>query len=832
MKGVFIMNKNIPVSAILLVILITSFSFAQVFDWEWQNPTPTGADHNDAIVLSPTKFILAGNGGSVLISTDAGINWEQHNIDPLNRDIYSTTFVGENIGYVAGTGGLIFKTTDGGTTWTEQISGVTNTLWDVDFINTDTGFVVGAAGTVLYTTNGGANWSASNYGTTTLYKIHFITNDLGYMGSASTTTGRLIKTTDGGVTWVDITASVPGLAGTVRGIHFNDSNTGWISNSQGRIFKTTDGGITWSQVYDIGSTTTTIYEVKFIDAFNGYAITTAGRVLKTTDGGTNWTLTQTGATKNLYGLALLGVQSTQAEGISTPVLIGGDAGTIVSSLNDGVTWELVHVAASQEILLRSSFPSENVGYVVGGSITTGNQFGDILKTTDGGLSWTKLPIDPGYRTYSVFFLDENTGYVGERGPTGLYKTTDGGQNWTQLNTGTGTATNIIYDIKFFNENLGLAMYSSGQVARTTDGGSTWSAVSAGWGSAAGYDIFFADSLTVYICGGGGRISKSINAGASFSQLPSLGTATLYSMHFFDTNNGYVVASGGRIYQTTDGISFTEILNPLTTTLYKINFVDNNIGWIGASGGDLYYTEDGGVNWTQSNISLGPSQSIRDIQFAGNRMWIVGTDGMIIRGYADPQIPVELTSFTATLNGSNVTLNWMTASEINNMGFDIERGVISNGVRNLIWEKIGFIKGNGTTTGVNTYSFTDKGLTAGVYNYRIKQIDFDGTFKYYNLSESIEIGVPDKFDLAQNYPNPFNPSTVISYQLPVTGIVTLKVYNVIGQEVAEIVNEVKQAGVHTVQFDGSNLASGVYMYKLSVGDGPGNFVSTKKMMLIK
>jgi hypothetical protein len=212
------------------------------------------------------------------------------------------------------------------------------------------------------------------------------------------------------------------------------------------------------------------------------------------------------------------------------------------------------------------------------------------------------------------------------------------------------------------------------------------------------------------------------------------------------------------------------------------------------------------------------------------MWIVGTDGMIIRGYADPQIPVELASFTAMVNGSNVSLNWMTASEANNSGFEVERKVLSpqSSVTTSEFEKVGFVKGNGTTTGVSTYSFTDKGLTAGIYDYRIKQMDFDGTFKYYNLSESIEIGVPDKFELSQNYPNPFNPSTVISYQLPVTGIVTLKVYNVIGQEVAEIVNEVKQAGVHTVQFDGSNLPSGVYLYKLNAG----NFISTKKMMFLK
>lgn len=811
------MKKNIPAYTLLMVIFLTIFNFAQVFDWEWQNPKPTGADHNDAIVLSLTKFILTGNGGSVLISTDAGVTWSQQNIDPLARDIYSTTFKDENIGYAAGTGGLLYKTTDGGETWTEQNSGVTTTLWDVDFINPDTGFVVGSGGTVLYTTDGGTNWSASNYGTTTLYKIHFIDESTGYLGSASATTGRLIKTTDGGSTWVDITANVAGLTGTVRGIHFVDTNTGWISNSTGLIFKTTDGGTTWSQVYNIGSSIT-IYEIKFQDLNNGYAISAAGTVLKTTDGGTNWTLTQTDATKNLYGLGLLGIQSSIATVIATPVLIGGDAGTIVMSMNDGATWELGHIATSQDLLYRASFVSESIGYSSGGTAS----FGNLLKTTDGGLTWNKLSLDPGQRFYSVHFLNENVGYAGSLGPTGLYKTTDGGQNWVSLNTGTGVSTSIIYDIKFFDDNLGLAMYSSGQVARTTDGGNTWTAVSAGWGSAAGYNIFFVNSSTVYICGGGGRISKSVDGGASFSQLPTLGTATLYYLHFFDANTGFIAASGGRIYKTTDGFNFTETQLPVTSIFYSIKFAGTNIGWLGGSSGNLFYTEDGGNNWTKSNLSIGSSQTIREIEISEGRMWLVGTDGMIIRGYADPLIPVELASFNASVNGNDVTLNWTTASEVNNLGFDIERQT------NNEWQNIGFVEGKGTTTGITNYSFIDKDLVVANYNYRIKQIDMDGTFKYYNLSESIEIGTPDKFELSQNYPNPFNPLTTIKYTLPQSGLVTLKVFNVIGQEIAELVNEVKQVGSYKIEFNAGSLPSGVYIYKLNSG----NFTSTKKMLLIK
>jgi photosystem II stability/assembly factor-like uncharacterized protein len=803
------------------LIILTAISItanAQNFDWEWQNPLPTGADHNDAVVLSPGKFLLFGNGSAVSTSTDAGLNWSIAYIDSNARDIYDAIFADANIGYVVGTGGLIMKTTDGGATWSHQTSGTTVTLWDVDFIDANTGYAVGTSGTILKTTDGGNVWSSSTYGTTIIYKVHFVNSSLIFLGSSSATTGRLIRSTNGGTTWDNITANITGLDGTVRGLHFLDANTGWISNSTGKIYKTTDGGATGGIIYNIGSTTTTIYEVKFIDANNGFAISSLGRVLKTTNGGTNWDLIQTTASENLFGLGILGVNSEGA----TPVLIGGDVGTIVTSLDDGATWQLRSSSVSNEILHRLWFPSESVGYAVGGSITTGNSFGDILKTTNGGSTWANLTFDPGYRTYSVFFQDENTGYIGTQGPTGVYKTTSGGADWTQLNTGTGTSSNIVYDIKFVDANLGFAMYSSGQVARTTDGGTTWSPISAGWGSAAGYEIFIVNANVIYICGAGGRVSKSTNGGLSFTQLPSLGTATLYSMHFFDENTGFISASGGRLYKTIDGSSFTEIQLPVTSILYSIRFVTSDIGWIGAAG-NVFYTVDGGNNWISSHISVGPSQAIRDIRFAGARLWAVGSDGLIIRGFADPSVPVELTSFSANVSENDVTLNWSTATETNNSGFTIERSQPESD-----WEEIGFIPGYGTTTEPRSYSYSDEGLSSGIYFYRIKQIDYNGSFKYYELGSSVEVSTPEVFDLAQNYPNPFNPSTKIDYSIAQTTNVQLVIFNSIGEEIAVMVNEVQQPGSYTVNYNAASLSSGVYFYKLIAGD----FISIKKMILLK
>jgi hypothetical protein len=192
------------------------------------------------------------------------------------------------------------------------------------------------------------------------------------------------------------------------------------------------------------------------------------------------------------------------------------------------------------------------------------------------------------------------------------------------------------------------------------------------------------------------------------------------------------------------------------------------------------------------------------------------------------LPVELTSFTASVTDNNVSLSWMTASEINNRGFEVERQVGSRQSALSNWERIGYVEGKGTTTEIIYYSFVDKGLIPGSYQYRIKQIDYNGTFEYYNLAESIEIGLPTEFVLEQNYPNPFNPSTIISYRLPVTGFVSLKIFDVLGKEVATLADEYKPAGLYEVEFDASHLPSGVYLYRLQFDDR----YSAQKMTLIK
>jgi glucuronoarabinoxylan endo-1,4-beta-xylanase len=184
------------------------------------------------------------------------------------------------------------------------------------------------------------------------------------------------------------------------------------------------------------------------------------------------------------------------------------------------------------------------------------------------------------------------------------------------------------------------------------------------------------------------------------------------------------------------------------------------------------------------------------------------------------LPVELLSFSANVSEGNIKLSWVTAAEINNEGFEIERSI-----DNKKFVKIGFMKGNGTTTDKQIYSYSDY-VTGGKFYYRLKQINYNGSFEY---SNTIDVSAaPEKFNLFQNYPNPFNPVTKIKYSIPQKSYISLKVYNLLGEEVADLAEGIQQPGNHTVTFDGSNLSSGIYLYQLKAD----NYSETKKLILLK
>jgi Secretion system C-terminal sorting domain len=186
------------------------------------------------------------------------------------------------------------------------------------------------------------------------------------------------------------------------------------------------------------------------------------------------------------------------------------------------------------------------------------------------------------------------------------------------------------------------------------------------------------------------------------------------------------------------------------------------------------------------------------------------------------LPVEMTSFSVVLSNKLAQLNWETATEVNNYGFEIQRLAEDSD-----WSKVGFVQGHGNSNSPKYYSFTDAAIHNGDYSYRLKQIDIDGQYEYSDVVE-IKLSAPEDFVLNKNYPNPFNPTTMITYSIPRDAIVILSIYDILGNEVAILENGYKSAGSYSNSFDATNLTSGIYFYTIRSG----NFYDTKKMLLMK
>ena len=292
-----------------------------------------------------------------------------------------------------------------------------------------------------------------------------------------------------------------------------------------------------------------------------------------------------------------------------------------------------------------------------------------------------------------------------------------------------------------------------------------------------------------------------------------GSSSLWGMEALYPVGGVCTLNAGGNAASTFAFSYdTWMFNELIVDL------DNDLATLKVDGTEVY-------SW---QWSLGATGSGGILQLGGNDFYgynQTGGSSYYMDDYTVTNlapVPVELTSFTAASADGNVTLNWSTATETNNHMFEIQRQLTGNQ-----FVTVGYVNGQGTTTQPHDYTYTDSKVPAGTYSYRLKQIDFNGTGTYSNTVE-VKVTPPLTFGLEQNYPNPFNPTTNINFSVAKSGFVKLAVYNILGQEVRILVNENKDAGFYTVNFDASNLPSGTYIYKLQSG----NSVSVKKMMLLK
>lgn len=735
--------------------------------------------------------------------------WQELHPKIPRTDYLGMGFSDSLTGWSCGVNGAIIRTKDGGKTWESKQSNVTVTLTTISSYNGERVFAAGFAGTLLRSENGGESWeqipilSSSNF-----WNIRHVTGQIIWLCGEG---GNLYKSVNGGDTWSRITTPLGDVS--YWDVYFIDTSYGFIGSIAGKVLKTTDGGMSWS-VKQAG-VPQNIYTIAAADSFHVTAAGAMQKVAYSSDGGENWIDRPYGSPP--YFNKAVFVNDTLG------YIVGSGTGRLRTT-NKGAEWTFKNTAVNE---WNICFPSEEAGYIAGDDMTLtkstdkgylwesimfnenisgvqhvsenhiwaiGNQYisSRLMKSTDKGVTWRM--IFAAKQNTALYFLDTLTGFVGTY-QFKIYKTTDGGETWVQKQmTGAADSNFQITAIKFYNRSIGWAAASLGYIFKTTDGGETWFLQGTLYG---GDPIVIFDSLTVYTLTG--YLNKTTDGGISWVRrlLPAFSTSDLY---FTDTLNGLLLSFEG-LQKTTDG-GITWQLVPGISGLG-----DGHFGWLDKSHGFLvgnqtYETRDGGTSWqlisSQVNERLAAFSSfLPDMGFG------VGGFGLIMKYSDTAYVPVELHSFSYRLNENNIVLEWQTAAETNNYGFDIERSNDGD-----TFHKIGFERGYGTTVQPQYYTFIDT-YRQRCY-YRLKQIDYDGSYTY---SSVIKVNNPQSMTglyLSQNYPNPFNSETIVTFGVEKTGFAKLEIYTVTGEKADNLFTGTAEQGkVYSIRVTNSNLASGIY-----------------------
>lgn len=803
---------------IVFIIVFTVLSSVAQSQTEWVIRS-TGCNLNSVFFYDEMAGWVVGDSGTIFATVDAGANW-QCVTSGTSKSLKSVFFINALTGWAAGSGGVIIKTTNGGINWSSLSTGTTTNLNGIHFPTIDTGYAIGTSLT-LKTMNGGLSWTSITVNTGS--SIFFSS---GLKGMSTDNTNYLSKTADGGSSWTVNTSA--GNPVNQYAISFINANTGWTTGAGNKAFKTTNAGNNWVTHTNSASTFAVFYGVDFTDDINGHIAGysgffsgDSGMIYATTNGGTNWISNPTGIKKPFRDVDFVDDMTGWAV---------GDGGLIINTTDGGTNWnkQLIQYSApftSGHWLYDIDFRNEMTGWTCG-------MDGYVNKTTNGGNNWTTITTASFNYLFSICFTDDNdTGWVCGRLGT-IQKTDNAGINWYTQSTGTSQHLNsiVVDNFGFPTTNIGWCVGNGGTILSS---GIVWVAQS----SPVTNDLNSVFPLTyehVFIAGSGGTILETTNSGTLWFSKTSGTTEDLKSIYFVNSSTGYVCGTNGTIKISTDGGDvWTDQTSGTTSTLNSIDFEETipDNGYAVGENGTIVSTTNGGATWLKE--SSGSTTTLFSIlvkeipTMSSTMVTAIKTVGKLSK-YAVKKtveaLPVELSSFSYSLSENNVTLLWQTTGEINNKGFDIERNTSGNNS----WIKIGFAEGYGTINSIREYSFTDRNLSSGKFNYRLKQTDYNGNFEYFNLTSEVIIGQPGKYQLMQNYPNPFNPVTNLKFQIPKSGFVSLKVYDMIGKELKILINEIKESGYYTVKFDGSSLSSGIYFYSLSYNGK----VETRKMMLIK
>jgi hypothetical protein len=614
------------------------------------------------------------------------------------------------------------------------------------------------------------------------------------------------------------------------------------SSSSFKVFKSTDYGVTFSQV-----STTTDFEggQSWYDMYcrvnpvnPDYAYIGTIDVFRTTNGGSTF-VNITNAYSN--GVVHPDQHYLFFDPNDANTFFACNDGGIYKSTNNGNSFTNMNQNLTLTQFYRITTSPFLASRILGGTQDNGTQ------QTYSSLSWSAaFGGDGGEVAFNPY--DQNY-IIGETQNGGLVRTGNNGSNWTNGMNGINQSENVVWVAPIIHHPTisGTYYVARQKVYKSINNGINWTAISGNVnGTGAISELAISKSKAdVMLAASGSNVFRTTDGGVTWVNISNgLPNKTVSSIYIHPDDESLFVVSyyglgGSKIYESnTSGNSWRSINGDLPDTpvndvfIYtednthpKTLFVATDIG--------VFLTQDDGINWIELADGI-PNTLVMHLDYSPQTHTLrAGTHGRgVYEAYVDFYLPVELASFSAAVSNNSVLLNWMTASEINNKGFEVERKL-----KNQDWVTIGFVTGNGTSTEKHNYKFSDETMNEN-YNgrvlYRLKQVDFNGEYNYSNQVFADFDFIPNQVTLAQNFPNPFNPTTTIKYSIPVEANVKLVVYNSIGEKVSELVNSVQATGNYQVTWNATDFASGIYFYALEVSDMQNQnlFKESRKIVLVK